>query len=96
MAKQLKRVTFYLYIQQQLNNAKGQRLFLPYKEAKQVLNKWHNVPDKFVCAILKELELLDLVKIEGRFNNMKVRIKNISKAKILYNPSKLNKTLGLF
>ena len=93
---EINRVTFYLYLKEQLIKKKGPRLHLPFKEAKSVLNQWHNIPDKLTVAILKEMDKLKLIKIEGKFNHMKITIRNSNKPNIINDYSNLYHSLGMF
>lgn len=64
-------------------------LELDFTQAKQVLNKWHNIPNKIVIPIIYIMRDLELLEIKGKFNHMKIRIINIHKGRLISKTNQL-------
>lgn len=62
---------------------------IPFSKARQIINEYHNIPSNLTTPILYIMRDLKLLKIEGKFQSMKVQIINIHKGKLLSKPNKI-------
>ena len=62
---------------------------LKFGDAQKVLAKHHNISSRVITPILYEMRNLNLIKIEGYTNHLKVKIINIHKGKLIDQSNKL-------
>lgn len=62
---------------------------IPFVEARKIINKYYNIPLKLTTPILYIMQDLQLIKIDGKFQSMKIEIINISKGKLISQSNKL-------
>lgn len=86
----------YLYFQRKLSEHCDQLGYITYAEAKNFLVDAYHTPKSLVTPVLKEMERIKLIKTEGKYNNLKIKVINKHRNHILDNNSRLYQTLGLF
>jgi len=62
---------------------------IPFVEARKIINKYYNIPLNLTTPILYIMQDLELIKIDGKFQSMKIEIINISKGKLISQSNKL-------
>lgn len=62
---------------------------LSFKEAKVILNKYHNIPYRVLVPCLYVMKNLELIEITGQFNHMKVKVINIHRGNFIKDSNKL-------
>lgn len=86
----------YLYFQKKISEHTDGFNYIDLSDARKLLTNGFHTPKNLTSPIFKEMERLKLIKLEGKYNNLKIKIINENKNKILDNPSRLYHFLGLF
>lgn len=62
---------------------------ISFAKARQHLNEHYNIPLRLATPILYELRNLELAKIEGKYNHMKIIIINVNKGRLIDQTNKI-------